>query len=112
MPDQPAREKIVIRESPHVRFFITRARLAVLDKTDGTWKTTGLGTTLAANLAAADGIDDEIRFAHSGFGVQLALVHPALWAWDEVEPLVVAAFEAALGVGLDIVRDPATRTNT
>jgi len=114
------RMPLVIRSLPGVTRFYVRARLTDRYVDAGDLEIdealTDIGKTLRAQLLMVDGVDLTKFDRHY---VDMRLVHPALWSWDEVEPAsnpgVCRRTDAAVGLdvrdhprGEGVVTDPAS----
>lgn len=101
-------ERLIIKDYSDRRTFTSRARLAShhgyapAKRGDSPDELTDLGKVLLAAFEAVDGITVSWVQAHS---VNVVIVHPLLWSWDEVEPGIVAAWAQVLGGQPEIIRE-------
>ncbi len=83
-------EKLVIQEDPSgSRIYISRVRVVTPNA-----GATDVGYALREKIRHLPGVDKVEDFGHK---LQVRLVHPALWDWDEVEPAIAAAFAELIG---------------
>lgn len=102
-------ERLIIGAGPGgARKYTSRARL-ITDTADRHPQhspdfdryATEIGQQLVKALSALDGID----FRFERHSVEVRLVHPKLWSWDEVEPGIIAAWAQVLGGQPEIIRE-------